>query len=594
MMMSMRVHVWVLLLTLFSAWPSAFGADDELARQLPRIPPTSPADAPGTLQVHRDFQARLVAHEPMVADPVSVCHDADGRLYVVEMRGYPFPEREPTGLVRLLVDENGDGTFDRGTDFLKGLNWPTGVLPYDGGVFICAAPDLIYAKDTDGDGEADVRRIVFTGFGTQNVQQLLNGLAWGLDGWIYGAAAGNGGSITSPARPDAAPVVIRGRDFRFKPDGSAFEAVSGGGQFGHVFDDYGHLFVCNNRWHARQIVLSARYLANHPDLIVPGVIADIASDGNEARVYRISPPEPWRVVRSKQYEEKMKADTVFARRLAPAERFPAGYFSSASGLTLYRGHAFPPEYRNSLFVCDVAGNLVHRKTLAANGAIFRADRAEPGVEAEFLASRDIWFRPVNMANTPDGTLLVLDMYRETIEHPLSIPDDIKAHLDLTSGRERGRIWEMVPRAFQRGPRPRLSQAPTDELVGHLGNPEAWWRDTAQRLLLERRDPAAIEPLRAIARTHASPFARLLAAWTLEDLGRLDNDLLLTLFTHSDPGIRENAARLAEDRVERSEPLRRALLTLAQDPDARVRFQAALHGLCSRLQGDRRTRCDWQS
>jgi putative membrane-bound dehydrogenase-like protein len=569
-----------LVLSLIVAWGVVATADDELARQLPRIPPTEPADALKTLKVHPGFRVELVASEPLTADPVSACFDADGRLYVVEMRGYPFPEKEPTGVVRLLEDTDDDGRFDKGTAFLSGLNWPTGVLPYDGGVFICAAPDLIYAKDTDGDGVADVRKFMFTGFGTQNVQQLLNGLCWGLDGWVYGAAAGNGGEIKNLKRPQARPVSVRGRDFRFRPDGSAFEAISGGGQFGHVFDDWGRRFVCNNRWHARQIVLPARYLERHPEVTVAGVIADIAADGNEAPVYRISPPEPWRVVRSKQYEAKMKTDPVFARRLPNAERHPAGFFSSASGLTLYRGSTFGPGYRGNVFVCDVAGNLVHRKILTPAGSIFRAERAEPEVKAEFLASTDTWFRPVNLVNTPDGTLLVLDMYRETIEHPLSIPDDIKAHLDLTSGKDRGRIYRIVPagvgsRPSFRRPSPRLSQASTEALLDCLNDPQnAWLRETAHRLLRERGGRGALPSLVSTARSGLNPLVRLHALWLLENLNESDDEALLAALRDPVPGVRENAARLAEPRL--SDPRYRAgLLRLASDPDAMVRFQSAL-------------------
>jgi len=553
---------------------------DDLAKDLPRIPATEPDAARKTLKVQPGFRVQVAATEPLVTDPVCAAYDADGRLYVVEMRGYPYPENSPSGGVRRLEDLDGDGRFDRSTVFVDDLSWPTSVLPYDGGVFIAVAPDILYAKDTDGDGKADLKKVVFTGFGTKNVQQLVNGLCWGLDGWVYGATAGNGGSITNPARPGEKPVVLSGQDFRFKPDGSAFETLSGGGQFGNVFDDWGHRFVCNNRWHARQIALPSRYLARNPALAVLSVIADIAADGNEASVYRISPPEPWRVVRSRQYEEKMKADPVFARRLPNAERHAAGFFSSASGITVYRGSAFPPEYRGNAFVCDVAGNLVHRKTLSPNGSVFRADRAEPGRKAEFFASTDIWFRPVNMANTPDGTLLVLDMYRETIEHPLSIPEDIKSHLDLTSGKDRGRLYEVVPDGFDanRRRKPALSRETTAALVAHLASPDAWWRETAQRLLLERRDPAAVPLLKDVAKTRPTPQARAHALWTLEALGSLDDDLVLAAFDDPEPGVREQAAKLAEDRSparNHNPQVHQHLIALAADPHPMVRFQAAL-------------------
>src|SRR5262249_36713046 len=157
--------------------------------------------------------------------------------------------------------------------------------------------------------------------------------------------------------------------------------------------------------------------------------------------------------------------------------------------------------------------------------IFRADRAEPEVKAEFLASTDVWFRPVNLCNTPDGTLLVLDMYRETIEHPLSIPDDIKAHLDLTSGKHRGRIYEVVPDGLKRRGRPKLSGADLTTLVMLLDDPDAWWRETAQRLLVERKEVATAAIVRRSFPTFRSPLGRLHALWTLECLHQLDNNLL---------------------------------------------------------------------
>ena len=298
-----------------ATWAASPGPqDDDLARELPRIKPLEPAAALESFRIHAGFRLEPVAVEPLVTDPVSVCYDADGRLYVVEMRGYPFPEKTPSGNVTRLEDRDGDGRFETRTIFLDGLSWPTGIVPYDGGVFIAVAPDIIYAKDTNGDGVADVKKVMFTGFGTDNVQGLLNGLLWGPDGWIYGVTSSNGGTIHNRSRPDAKPVSVRGRDFRFKPDGSAFEAISGGGQFGHSFDDWGHRFTCNNSNHVRQIVLPSHYLERNPALIPPPAVLDIAAEGPAAPVFRISPPEPWRVVRTRQ----RAADPVLSRRL-PAD-----------------------------------------------------------------------------------------------------------------------------------------------------------------------------------------------------------------------------------------------------------------------------------
>jgi putative membrane-bound dehydrogenase-like protein len=557
-----------ILLALCATPRQGRGQDEDLAKELPRIKATELADALRTFKIHDGFRLEPVAVEPVVADPVAVCFDADGRLYVVEMRGYPFPEKVPSGGVSLLEDEDGDGRFEKSTMFVEGLSWPTGIVPFDGGVFIAAAPDILYAKDLNGDGKADVKKVVFTGFGSQNVQGLLNGLLWGPDGWIYGASGGNGGEIKNLLNPMAKPVALRVRDFRFKPNGSAFEAISGGGQFGHSFDDWGHRFVCNNSNNIRQVVLPSRYLERNPALTVPAVLTDIAEDGGAGPVFRISAPEPWRVVRTRQ----RLADPAIASRLAPTEKFAFGFFTSATGITIYRGTAFPPAYRGDAFIGDVGGNLVHRKTVTKAGSIFSAQRSDQGVE--FLASTDNWFRPVNFLNTPDGTLLVLDMYRETIEHPASIPEPIKKHLDLTSGRDRGRIYAIVPEGFKRRGRPGLTKVSSLELVPLLADRDSWWRETAQRLLIERNDRAVVPDLKSLAKSRPTPLGRLHALWTLAALGALESADLQPAFSDGEPGVREQAARLAEALVGNEPSLQDALLRLADDADAMVRFQAA--------------------
>jgi putative membrane-bound dehydrogenase-like protein len=542
---------------------------DDLSRELPRLAPTAPAQALATFRIHEGFKLIQAAAEPLVADPVAACFDADQRLYVVEMGDYPFVENRPNGRVRVLQDRDNDGKYDQATLFLEGLAWPTGITCHDGGVFIIAAPELIYAKDTDGDGRADVRKVMFSGFGTQNVQALANGLMRGLDGWIYGAGGGNGGSITSPEHPDAVPVSINGRDFRFKPDGSAFEAIAGGGQFGQTFDDWGRRFVCSNSNHIRQVVLETRYTQRNPNLIPPASTIDIAAEGPAAPVFRISPAEPWRVVRTRQ----RAADPDFVKRAANTELVPVGFFTSATGVTIYRGSAFGDGYRGNAFIGDVGGNLVHRKHLEPDGVAYKATRADAGVE--FLASTDNWFRPVNFVNTPDGTLLVLDMYRETIEHPASIPDAIKQHLDMTSGRDRGRIYNIVPEKFRKRPRMRLSEATTSEFVSLLGDPDSYWRETAQRLLVERPERDTVPLLRALLQSTDDPLAKLHALWTLENLQVLRFEDVNTALRDPSPGLRENAARLLDSLAERGPKVVSALVAVLRDPVRGVRFQAAL-------------------
>src|SRR5438093_1008010 len=196
-----------------------------LKDEIPPLIPKDPDKALATFRTLAGFRMELVAHEPNVTSPVAAAYDEDGRLYVVEMRDYPNPLKPgetPLGRVRLLEDRDGDGVFETSHVFAESLPWPTGIACWDGGVYVTAAPDIWYLKDTDGDGKADVRRKVYTGFGTENPQAIVNNLQFGVDHKIYGTTAGNGGEIRAVDRPESPPVSVRGRDFRFDPAGGGF------------------------------------------------------------------------------------------------------------------------------------------------------------------------------------------------------------------------------------------------------------------------------------------------------------------------------------------------------------------------------------
>jgi putative heme-binding domain-containing protein len=223
-------------------------------------------------------------------------------------------------------------------------------------------------------------------------------------------------------------------------------------------------------------------------------------------------------------------------------------------------------------MCDPANNLVHHDVLVPQGATFIAKRGEEG--HEFLASTDLWFRPVFLTVGPDGALYVCDFYREIIEHPASLPDDIKQKLNLGS-RGRGRIWRIVPEGARPAARkPALRQAPIEELVRHLADGNAWWRLTAQRLLVERQDRAAVPLLDKLASDSASPLGRAHALWTLHGLKALGETLVERALKDPDAGVREQALRLADERLAESARLRAAVTALADDASPRVRFQLA--------------------
>ncbi|MEE3368029.1 MAG: PVC-type heme-binding CxxCH protein [Planctomycetota bacterium] len=564
------------------------------AADLPAVPATEPAQALDTFQLAKGCRLELVAAEPLVADPVDACFDAWGRMFVAEMHGYPFSQ-EPTrlnpqgggkkdaGIIRLLEDTDGDGRMDRSVVFADKISWPTSVCCYNGGLFVLAPQYLYYFKDTDGDGRADVRETVLSGFGRDNVQSLANNLKWGLDQKIYLAAGRNPLTLKHRGKP---LFPVQGADLRFDPRTEQFEVVTGGQQFGHSMDDWGNRFVCSNSNHMQQIVFPRRYLARNPALAVSNSIRSIAADGASARVFRTSPPEPWRIIRqqwraaAKGYKlvvnkqgawEFLPLDPNGKKGVVPTE-YPVGYFTSATGITVYRGGAYPAEFQGNAFVGDVGGNIVHRKSLTPRGVLFTAQRADQ--EEEMIRSSDNWFRPVNFVNAPDGTLYVLDMYRQTVEHPYSIPAEIKQFLDLQNGSNRGRIYRIVPPGIKRMQTVPLGDLSSDRLVRELESDNAWNRETAQRLLWQRGDKTAAPQLLRTLQSSSRPLARLHALYTLAALDVLTAQQVVLATRDAHPRIREHAVRAAEPFLSNSPELIDRLAALHGDPDDRVRFQLA--------------------
>jgi putative heme-binding domain-containing protein len=334
-----------------------------------------------------------------------------------------------------------------------------------------------------------------------------------------------GSEDVMPLPKDFKPLSIKRNDFSFDPSTGDVRLESGGARFGNTFDDWGNRFLCNIRNPCQHVVLPYRYLARNPYLVVPSALNDCAEAGDQLPVYRTSPPEPWREFRAKRWVQE-------GSTLPKSELVGAGVVTSSAGITVYRGDAYSPEYRDFVFVADVAGNLFYRMKLVPDGVTFKAVQVDGN--KNFCTSNDLWFRPVNFTNAPDGCLHVCDMYREVIEHPWSIPDDIHAAVDLLRGRDRGRIWRLAPRSVvppsggsekapakagttKRRP-PKLSTAATTELVALLDHPNAWHRETAQRLLFERQDKTAVEPLRAMVKDGKTAQGKIGALWSLETLG----------------------------------------------------------------------------
>jgi putative membrane-bound dehydrogenase-like protein len=541
--------------------------------------PLSPEAALKSFQLEPGLRIEIVAAEPVVDSPVAMAFDERGRLFVVENRGYPNGPgegQEPVGRVSMLEDADSDGRFEKRTTFADGLTFPNGVMPWKGGLIVTCAPDILYLKDSDGDGKADQREVWFTGFSTKGSTQLrVSHPTLGIDGWIYVTSGLTGGEVTCPKHPDR-PVMKFGKtDFRFRPDLSEYETCDGGGQFGLCFDDFGHRFICYNRVQVQHVVLPSRYLKRNPHLAFSETVqncpVDLAPEplkghGQGARLYPIS-------------ANVTTADSH------------AGTFTAACAVTVWRGTSLPDSYRGGAFSCDPTGNLVHFDKLEPNGATYVAKRAREGME--FLASPDNWFRPVCLAHGPDGALYICDMYRKTIEHPDYLPVEIRKRTDFESGKGMGRIWRVVSESI----RPDKFQRRPNVIYTAWGETDGWHRDTNLRQDLEDlkstgrkldRDPwfrmnvvVGLSTLLGFERTKFDPaqaiaFLRFLSQAPLpDDFGNLPREVLVPCMKHPTAAVRENALMIAETLLELSPELVPAILPLANDPDPRVRFQWAL-------------------
>ena len=401
--------------------------------------PLSPEEAILAFQFESpDLQAELVAAEPQVIDPIAMCFNRDGDLYVVESPGYPhagkgLPDAHKGRIVR-LSDLNGDGLLETRNVFAHDLIFPNGILPWDGGFFVTSAPDILYLKDTDKDGQSDINKIVLTGFGTDSSSEQLRVACptLGPDGWIYITSGLASAKVSSPLHPDRSPVEIRRNDGRFHPETFEFQPLPSYGQYGQAFDNNSRRFINSNRNPLQWCVWT--HSGDKPSPSYPKPVIDLA-DGR-SRLHPLSPDTT-----ASSFIPKLMQD------------LHAGTFTSACGLNFYDGKRLP-RHRGTFFICEPAQNLVHCRFLRETETKFDSVPSAP--DREFLASSDQWFRPVFATTGPDGALYLCDMYRKFIDHPNYLPKEASARMDFNAGKQHGRIWRITSRSKDK-PRP-LPQA----------------------------------------------------------------------------------------------------------------------------------------
>lgn len=541
--------------------------------KLDRFEPLTPEQALDSFEVADGFRIELVAAEPLVVDPVAFCFDAAGRMIVVEMRGYSERPDDQMGQIRRLTDSDGDGVMDHGETLAEGLSWPTAVECFQAGVVVATAPDLINISQGS-------KEILCTGFGKTNVQGLVNSLRYGLDLRLHGATSSSGAEIVGLGHNS--PFRLGGRDFAIDFKRQTLVPTSGGAQHGMMIDAWGDKYVCSNSDHLQQILItSSRPHRANALSFEPASRRSIAVDGPQAEVFRSSPVEPWRILRTHLRVTGQASGPIEGGGRA------AGYFTGATGVWIYEDEQWPKTTYPIALVCDVGSNLIHRKHLIPDGLFNKGKRID--VESELLRSTDTWFRPVQLGGGPDGGLYIADMYREVIEHPKSLPPIIKSQVDLNSGNDRGRIWRLVSTKNSVARKHQdLSNATITELVAAIDSNNSWKRRTAARLVYERFDTSAVPLIADVAIDGQYPAGRLQALSLLHQMLSIATELsgeqannafhfktLASATNDPHPRIRQRAVEYLASLPSTNQYLAMDhVRSLATDSSIQVRFQLA--------------------
>ncbi|MGI9455958.1 MAG: neutral/alkaline non-lysosomal ceramidase N-terminal domain-containing protein, partial [Aeoliella sp.] len=477
---------------------------DEVKRQVPPslhvqdgtqgVPPKSPQDSLNCLRTHDDLRIELVAAEPIVVDPVAIDFGPDGRLWVAEMNDYGrgvYEQFDQTGRIRCLQDTNGDGNFDEAHTFLDGLRFPTDVKVQPDGILVCDAPDILLARDTNDDGQADSVKTLFTGFEVRNAQARVNSLRLGLDNWLYGSCGLFGGRITSTLTNQTTDVSSR--DFRVDLQTGVIEPVTGCTQQGRCRDDWGEWFGCTNGTLILHYPVEDRYYRRNPFVVSPPAMRNVATG-----------PDAQRLIPAGELVRFELSGTP-------------GVTTAACGLEIYRDDLLGAEYSGNAFTCEPVHQLVHRLVLEPQDDSFVGRRAGNERDREFLSSTDRWFRPVQVRTGPDGGLWVVDMYRYVIEHARWIPQATLDELDIFAGRGRGRIYRIIPRDESQPHRewPHLDGMSTEQVVSLLDQPNGTVRDLVQQHLVARDTSDCVPTLKRLVRSARLPQGKLHAMWTLQ-------------------------------------------------------------------------------
>lgn len=524
---------------------------------IPPAPVLTPEEALKTFTVAEGYRLELAASEPQVQEPVAVTFDPDGRMWVAEMRGY-MPdldgrgEDEPSGRIVCLEDRDGDGHYEHSTIFVDELVMPRALLRVADGLLVGAPPELAFHRDTDGDGKADQKEVIAIDYGVKvdperphlaNPERAPNSLLWGFDNWIYSAAYT--------------------RRFRYREGKWEVGTTSFRGQWGLAQDAYGRLYHGSNSDHIRVDVIDAKYLArqaHYPSLA--GTNVNAAADQLVWPI-RVNPGI------NRGYRPEMLRDGRLKE------------FTAAGGQGIYGGDRLP-ELQGDYFMPEPAANFVRRSLLRIEGEGGTVKSRNAYESSEFIASTDERFRPVNIATGPDGSLYVVDFYRGILQHRISLTSYLRQQIvdrNLDKGLHLGRIYRVVADGAASPAAAETPPADLKDWVSRLEHPNSWWRERAQRTLVEAAHVSVAGAVRAVATGGKTAIGRVHALWTLEGIGKeaLDLATLRAALQAEEPLLQAHAIRLAEPWLKEGggQELLSLILPLAEGDSAEVRLQAVL-------------------
>lgn len=509
-----------------------------------QVPYLSPEESAKHFQVPPGYRLELVLSEPDIREPVAIEFDGDGNLFVVEMRTYMQDidgtgEHEPTSRISMHRDTDGDGIYDRHTAFVDQVLLPRMILPVGDALLVglTDSNDILRYRDTNDDGIADEKVVVYEG-GKRggNMEHQPSGLLWSIDNWIY--------------------TTYNAYRLRYRDNTLVKEPTApNGGQWGLTQDDYGKPWFVNAG--------GERGPLNFQVPIVYGAVnTDDQFEPDFKVVYPIVPiPD-------------VQGGT---KRFRPEEK-TLNHFTATCGAVVYRGDRLPEDLRGDLLFAEPVGRLIRRSKVEVTEGVTRLRNAYPG--SEFIRSTDPNFRPVNMNTAPDGSLLIVDMYRGIIQEgnwvrPGSYLRGVVQEYGLDRNFGRGRIWRLVHEDHKKGPAPQLLGLPSSQLVPHLSHSNGWWRDNAQRQLILNGDLSVRAELESMTLRHSDHKARIHALWTLEGLDALEKSLILQAVEDPHPMVRQAALRVAETLHKNGQDMTEVYEKATRDPAAEVALQAVL-------------------